>query len=63
MPASFIAVKAERFLFAKANDMNPSRIHPLRYQVFLGGMGAAFTQSNIVIVRASLITMALYLYM
>jgi len=43
--------------------MNPSRIHPLRYQVFLGGVGTALTQSNVVIVRASLITMALYLYM
>ena len=63
MPAGFVAVKAERFFFAKANDMNPFGIHPLRDQVCLGGMGTALTQSNDVIVGASLITMAMHLYL
>ncbi len=63
IPAGFIAVKAERFFFAKANDTNPFGIHPLRDQVCLGGMGTALTQSNVVIVGASLITMAMHLYL
>ena len=63
IPAGFVAVKTERFFFAQTNDMNPSGIHPLRHQVFLGGIGAALTQSNVVIIGASLITMALHLYL
>jgi hypothetical protein len=63
LPASFASTKTKRFFFAIAYNMHISGTHPLRYQIFLGGMSPSFSQSYIVIIGAPLITMALDFHM
>src|SRR5580698_11581202 len=55
LPALFGRLRAERLLLAVADHTDSTRRHSCRHQRILGGVGAVFAQSQVVLVRSALV--------